>query len=152
MGENEKMKRKWRKNGEMKRKWRGNGDRFIIYISSFSPIFPPPLSFSCIKNCLILSQNVKYGTFVANVTKNLTYSLWENNSGLNSLRGSFASCAGLSLLINPFFSISFYFAVLSVQIWHGTPLHQLILGVLQCNLEIFAIISIKPCIHLAVFG
>ena len=32
-------------------------------------LFPPTLSISYIKNCLILSQNVKYGTFV---TKNLT--------------------------------------------------------------------------------
>ena len=47
------------------------------------------------KNSLILSQNVKYGTFVATVTKNLTYALWENNSGSNSLRESSASCEGL---------------------------------------------------------
>ena len=37
------------------------------------------------KNCLILTQNVRYGIFIANVTKNLTYALWENNSGSNSL-------------------------------------------------------------------
>ena len=48
-----------------------------------------------IKTFLILSQNVKYGTFVANVTKNLRYALWENNSGSNSLRESSASCEGL---------------------------------------------------------
>ena len=36
-------------------------------------LFPPSLSISYIKSCHILSQNVKYGTFVANVTKNLTY-------------------------------------------------------------------------------
>ena len=36
-------------------------------------LFPPSLSISFIKNCHILSQNVKYGTFVANVTKNLIY-------------------------------------------------------------------------------
>ena len=32
-------------------------------------LFPP--SISCIKNCLILSQNVTYDTFVANVTKKI---------------------------------------------------------------------------------
>ena len=60
------------------RKW-----RFTLYISSFSlyvpPLypFPPSLSISYIKICHILSQNVKYGTFVANVTKNLTYMHYE---------------------------------------------------------------------------
>ena len=49
------------------------------------------------KNSLILSQNVKYGTFVATVTKNLTYALWENNSGSNLLRESSAKCEGLLL-------------------------------------------------------
>ena len=32
-------------------------------------LFPPSLSISYIKNCLILSQNVNYATFVTNVTK-----------------------------------------------------------------------------------
>ena len=45
--------------------------------SHFPSFFAPSLSFSYNKYCLILSQNVKYGTFVANVTKNLTYTLWE---------------------------------------------------------------------------
>ena len=85
--ENEKMKRKWRENEEMKRKWRE-------WIFSF---FTPSLSISYIKNCFILLQNVKYVTFVANVTKNLTltYAPWENSSGSNSLRESSASCEGL---------------------------------------------------------
>ena len=61
-------------------------------------LFPPPLSISYIKICHILSQNVKYGFFVANVTKNLTYALWGNNSGSNSLRGSSASCAGMNVI------------------------------------------------------
>ena len=52
------------RNGERMRKWRGNGERFTLFISSLS----------------LLSINVEYGTFVANVTKNLTYALWENNS------------------------------------------------------------------------
>ena len=56
-------------------------------------LFP---SISYIKNCLILSQNVKYCTFVANVTKDLTYALWGNNLGSNSLWESSASCDGLS--------------------------------------------------------
>ena len=47
------------------RKWREiHSLHFLIF-----PLFPPSLSISYIKNCLILSQNVKYGTFVANVTK-----------------------------------------------------------------------------------
>ena len=82
------MKRKWRENEEMEREI--HSQDFLILC-----LFPPSLSISYIKNCHILSQNVKYGTFVANVTKNLTYALWGNNSGSNSLRGSSASCAGL---------------------------------------------------------
>ena len=90
--------RKWRENEEMKRKWRENEEmEREIHSQDFLILclFPPSLSISYIKNCHILSQNVKYGTFVANVTKNLTYALWGNNSGSNSLRGSSASCAGL---------------------------------------------------------
>ena len=52
---------------EKMRKWREN---FLIL-----PFYPPSLSISYIKICHILSQNVKYGCFVANVTKNLTYVL-----------------------------------------------------------------------------
>ena len=86
--------RKWRGNGERMRKWREiHSQDFLILC-----LFPPSLSISYIKNCHILSQNVKYGTFVANVTKNLTYALWGNNSGSNSLRGSSASCAGLLMI------------------------------------------------------
>ena len=78
-------------NGERMRKWRKiHSLNFLIF-----SLFPPALSISYIKNCQILSQNVKYGTFVANVTKNLRYALWENNSGSNLLRESSASCAGL---------------------------------------------------------
>ena len=74
------------------RKWREiHSLQFLIF-----SLFPSSLSISYIKNCLILQQNVKYGTFVANVTKNLTYALRGNNSGSNSLRGSSASCAGLT--------------------------------------------------------
>ena len=94
--ENDKMKRKWRKNEEMETEW-GNGEWFTLYISSFS-LYYLPLSISCIENCHILSQNVKNGTFVANVIKNLAYALWENNSRLNSLRESSASCASLVLI------------------------------------------------------
>ena len=39
--------------------------------------------------------NVNKGTFVVNVTKILTYALWENNSGSHLLWESFASCEGL---------------------------------------------------------
>ena len=80
------MKRKWRENEEMEREM--HSLHFLII-----SLFPPSLSY--IKNCLILSQNVKYCTFVSNVTKKLTYMLRENNSGSNSLRESPASCAGL---------------------------------------------------------
>ena len=95
-----KMEREWGNEEEMEKKW-GNGERLTLYISSFSlyflPLspFPPSLSISYIKMHHILLQNVKYGTFVANVTKISTYVLWGNNSGSNLLRGSSAICAGL---------------------------------------------------------
>ena len=94
------MEREWGNEEEMERKW-GNGERLTLYISSFSlyflPLspFPPSLSISYIKMHHILLQNVKYGTFVANVTKISTYALWGNNSGSNLLRGSSAIRAGL---------------------------------------------------------
>ena len=56
-------------------KWRGKGERMrkLREIHSLyfliSSLFPPSLSISYIKICHILSRNVKYGTFVANVTK-----------------------------------------------------------------------------------
>ena len=109
--------RKWRENEEMKRKWRENEEmEREIHSQDFLILclFPPSLSISYIKNCHILSQNVKYGTFVANVTKNLTYALWGNNSGSNSLRGSSASCAGLvgqiSEILDDFALLLFHFA------------------------------------------
>ena len=97
----EEMEREWGNEEEMERKW-GNGERLTLYIYSFSlyflPLspFPPSLSISYIKMHHILLQNVKYGTFVANVTKISTYALWGNNSGSNLLRGSSAIRAGLS--------------------------------------------------------
>ena len=99
--ENEEMKRKWRENEEMKRKWRENEEMEREIHSHFLILclFPPSLSISFIKNCHILSQNVKYGTFVANDTKNLTFALWGNNSGSNLLRGSSTICAGLTSTI-----------------------------------------------------
>ena len=87
----EKMEREWENEEELEREW-GNGKRFTLYISS------PSFHFQ-IKDCLILSENVKYGTFVANVTKNLTYVLWENNSGSNLRRESSASCEGLGYFV-----------------------------------------------------
>ena len=56
----------------MEREW-GNGERFLIF-----SVFPPSLSISYMKDCLILSRNVKYGPFVANVIKNLASLLNEN--------------------------------------------------------------------------
>ena len=81
---------------EMEREWE-NGERFTLYCLHFLlfSLFPPSLSISYNISCLILLQNVEYGTFVANVTKNLTYAQWENNFGSNSLRESSASCEGL---------------------------------------------------------
>ena len=98
---NEERMRKWRGNGERMRKLRGNGEKLTLYIPQFSlhflPLSPFPLSLSIsyIKIGHIMLQNVKYGTFVANVSQILTYELWGNNSGSNLLRGSSASCAGL---------------------------------------------------------
>ena len=51
------------------RKWREIDSLHFFILSPF----PPPLSISYIKICHILLQNVNYGTFVANVTKVLTY-------------------------------------------------------------------------------
>ena len=101
----EEMEREWGNEEEMERKW-GNGERLTFYISSFSlyflPLspFPPSLSISYIKMHHILLQNVKYGTFVANVTKISIYALWGNNSGSNLLRGSSAIRAGLSVTMS----------------------------------------------------
>ena len=47
-------------NGERMRKWREIHPLFSLY---FLPLYQFPIS-------KLLSQNVKYGTFVANVTKN----------------------------------------------------------------------------------
>ena len=69
------------------RKWREIHSQDFLIIC----LFPPSLSISYIKNCHILSQNVKYGTFVANVTKKLNICAMGKNSGSNSLRGSSAS-------------------------------------------------------------
>ena len=97
---NQQRMRKWKEDEEINREW-GNGEKMrkwkeihSLYFLTFS-VFPHSLSISYIKNCLILSQNVKYGTFVANITENLTYTLWENDSGPNTLREISASCAGL---------------------------------------------------------
>ena len=94
----EEMEREWGNEEEIEREW-GNDEELewdqLLNISSF----PPSLSTSFIKICHILLQNVKFGTFVANVTKILTYALWGNNSGSNLLRGSSASFAGLLLEI-----------------------------------------------------
>ena len=89
-------------NEEIMRKWRGNGERITLHIYSFSLYFLPLYQFPISK---LLSQNVKYGTFVANVTKNLAYALWENNSGSNLRRGSSSSCAGLDMYVYPYLYI-----------------------------------------------
>ena len=62
------MEREWENEEEIEREW-GNDEELewdqLLIISSF----PPSLSTSFIKICHILLQNVKYGIFVANVTK-----------------------------------------------------------------------------------
>ena len=130
-GSGEEMERKWG-NEERMRKWWENEEMEIYSLFTFrhflfiSPLYSFPIS-KIVTFCRKLFNTALLSRMSQ---KNLTYALWENNSGSNSLPGNSASCAGLSLLITPFFSISFYFAVRGVQIWHGTPLHQLILGVL----------------------
>ena len=78
---NEERMRKWRGSEERMRKWREIHSLHFLILS----LFPPSLSISSIKICHILSQNINYGTFVTNGTKNLTYALWGNNSGSNLL-------------------------------------------------------------------
>ena len=96
----EEIEREWGNKGEMERDWltilpHSFSISFLfLHFLILSP-FPPSLSISYIKMRHILLQNVKYGTFVTNVTKILTYALWGNNSGPNNLRGSSASCVGL---------------------------------------------------------
>ena len=69
--ENEKIKRKWRENEEIEMKWREYEEMERDSLSTFSHfLFILSLSIN-----FILSQNVKYGTFVANVAKNLIYTL-----------------------------------------------------------------------------
>ena len=109
--------RKWRGNGERMRKWREIYSLHFLILS----LFPPPLSISYIKICHILSQNVKYVFFVANVTKNLTYVLWGNNSGPNSLWGSSASCAGLDMGKFLFLSIDMWKFLFNISILIAIP-------------------------------
>ena len=59
------------RNKERMRKWREIHTLHFLILS----LFLPSLSISYIKICHILSQNVKYGTFVANVTKKSTYAI-----------------------------------------------------------------------------
>ena len=95
--ENEEIRRKWRENEEMRRKWRENEEMERDWLSTF----PHSLSISSLSLYFLhqkashFLQNVKYSTFVANISKTSTYALWGNNSGSNLLRGSSASCAGL---------------------------------------------------------
>ena len=67
----EKMERKCRGNGERMRKWREiHSLHFLIF-----SLFPPSLTISFIKIVSFCRKNCNYGTFVTNVTKNLTYAL-----------------------------------------------------------------------------
>ena len=135
-GNGERM-RKWRGNGERMRKLRGNGEKLTLYIPQFSlhflPLSPFPLSLSIsyIKIGHIMLQNVKYGTFVANVSQILTYELWGNNSGSNLLPGSSASCAGLD--------------------FHGTHTFGLIWW-FSFDKEAFVCSKYQHAVHICVFG
>ena len=61
--------RKWRENEKMRRKLRENEEMERDLLSTFPHfLFISPLSIHFqIKNCLILSQNIKYVTFIANL-------------------------------------------------------------------------------------
>ena len=99
---NEEMDREWG-NGERMRKWR---EIHSLHFFIFS-LFPPSLSISCIKNCLILSQNLKYSTFVANVTKKLNIYMHYEEIILGQIHS--ASCAGLHLYKLNEFWLEVYF-------------------------------------------
>ena len=60
--------------GGNKETMRKCGDQISLNFLILS-LYPPSLSISYIKICHILSQNIKYGTFVAKVTKKLTNEL-----------------------------------------------------------------------------
>ena len=62
--------RKWRGNEEMERDSLSTFPRFFSLY--FLPLYPFPLS-NDVLFCFVV--NVKSGTFVANVTRNLTYAL-----------------------------------------------------------------------------
>ena len=60
--------RKWRENEKMNRKWNGNEEMERYLLSTFPHfLFISSLSIHFLSK--ILLQNVKYGTFVDNVTK-----------------------------------------------------------------------------------
>ena len=95
MWENGERMRKWRGNGEeMERECR-NGVRFTLYISSFSLYFLSLYPFPISKIVTFCREMLNTPLLSQMSQKNLTYVLWENNSGSNSLRGSSASCASL---------------------------------------------------------
>ena len=74
--------------------WRYSLSTFLhfLFISSLSIHF-------LYKKLSHFSQNVKYDTFVMNVTKTLNVRAMRKKSGSNSLRESSASCAGLIIIM-----------------------------------------------------
>ena len=92
-------------NGEIIRKWRGNGERITLHLLIYSvslyflPLYPFPISkiVSFCRKMLITALLSRMSQ------KNLTYALWENNSGSHSPRGSSASYAGLNTSKIPIF-------------------------------------------------
>ena len=74
----------------------GNVESESLYISSFSLYFLPLYPFTISKLVTFCHQMLNTALSSRISQKNLTYALWENNSGSNSLRESSASFEGLT--------------------------------------------------------
>ena len=97
------------------RKWR---EIHYLHFLIFS-LFPPSLSISYIKNCIILAQNGQYGTFVVNVTKKLSYVLWKIILG--RLRCEKAPQVVRACFVSNIFPLNWFNLVLFFfQNWHFT--------------------------------
>ena len=86
------------KSGALVTQW-GNGERFTLYISSFSLYFLPLYPFPKPKIVSFCRKMLNMSLLSRMSQKNLSYALWENNSGSNSLRENSASCAGLMMVM-----------------------------------------------------
>ena len=72
----EEMEREWENEEEIEREW-GNEDRFTLYIFYIFSLFLLPLYPFPISKIVWFCRKMLVRHFVANVTKNLTYALWE---------------------------------------------------------------------------